>query len=61
MLLLLVQNSNLAVPYAVDVQREDETLRNQTAVLDAMAVKGGLIQKTRMDRTVGELEEASAW
>ena len=61
MLLLLVQNSNLAVPYAVDVQREDETLRKQTGVLDVMAVKGGLIQKTHMDCTVGELEEASAW
>ncbi len=61
MLLLLVQSSNSAVPYAVDNRHEDETLQNQTAVLDVMAVKGGLTQKTHMDCTVGELEEASAW
>ncbi len=42
MLLLLVQSSNSAVPYAVDNRHEDETLWNQTAVLDVMAVKGGL-------------------
>ncbi len=61
MLLLLVQNSNSAVPYAVDVQHVDETLRNQTVVLDAVVVMGALIQTTRMDRTVGEPAEDSAW